>query len=118
MSPCFLDDVEKLLFEVIKDNKIDSSDLPQLILLVQKLYETIYSNKDIKIDKKNIPVECSNILKFICHFFIIERMSRTSENDSRVLLELIYKLIDSCIGLLSFPKNIKVKGCLSFLFGK
>jgi hypothetical protein len=26
-------------------------------------------------------------------------------------------LVDSCIGLLSFPKSIKTKGCLKKLFG-
>jgi hypothetical protein len=37
LSPDFLDDIEKPILKIVKDNKIDSNDLPQLILLIQNL---------------------------------------------------------------------------------
>ena len=118
LSPNFLDDVEKSLLEVIKDGKIDSNDLPHLILLIQKLYETIYKIKDMKLDSKTRTVICSEVLKNIAYFLIKERRIPIDEENSDLLLEQINALIDSCVGLLSFSKSIKVKGCLRSLFGK
>ena len=118
LTPNFLDDVEKSLLEVIKDGKIDSNDLPHLILLIQKLYETIYKIKDMKLDSKTRTVICSEVLKNIAYFLIKERRIPIDEENSDLLLEQINTLIDSCIGLLSFSKSIKVKGCLRSLFGK
>ena len=118
LTPNFLDDVEKSLLEVIKDGKIDSNDLPHLILLIQKLYETIYKIKDMKLDSKTRTVICSEALKNIAYFLIKERRIPIDEENSDLLLEQINTLIDSCVGLLSFSKSIKVKGCLKSLFGK
>ena len=118
LTPNFLDDVEKSLLEVIKDGKIDSNDLPHLILLIQKLYETIYKIKDMKLDSKTRTVICSEALKNIAYFLIKERRIPIDEENSDLLLEQINTLIDSCVGLLSFSKSIKVKGCLRSLFGK
>ena len=118
LTPNFLDDVEKSLLEVIKDGKIDSNDLPHLILLIQKLYETIYKIKDMKLDSKTRTVICSEALKNIAYFLIKERRIQIDEENSVLLLEQINTLIDSCVGLLSFSKSIKVKGCLRSLFGK
>ena len=118
LSPDFLDDIEKPLLKIVKDNNIDSNDLPQLILLIQKLYQIIYSNKINKINSKKIPLVCGQILKFICHFLILDERIKINETHTVIVIELINKLIDSCVGLLSFPKNIKVKRCFSSLFGK
>jgi hypothetical protein len=103
----FLDDIKKTFINVVKDNKIDSNDLPYLISIIEKLYESIYINKYIKIDKKKIPVVCSYLVKFIYRYFILDTRSRIIDNN--VFLELFDKLVDSCVGLLSFPKSIKLK---------
>jgi len=118
LTPNFLDDIEKLLLEVIKDGKIDSNDLPQLILLIQKLYETIYKMKEMKIDSKTRADICSEVLKNIVYFLVKERRIKIDEEKADLFLEQINTLIDSCVGLLRFSKYIKSKGCFSSLFGK
>ena len=118
VKPTFLDDVEKALLEVVKDGKIDSSDLPNLILLIQKLYEMVYAVKDIKLDVSKRSAICAELLKFISHYLIVERRIEIANDIQSQFLEQIDKLIDSCVGLLSFSKTIKVKGCFSSLFGK
>jgi hypothetical protein len=118
VSPTFLYDIEKSLLEVVKDGKIDSNDIPSLILLIQKLYETIYRIKDVKLDSKTRTVICSEALKIIVYFLITERRIKIDEANSALFLEQINLLIDSCVGLLSFSKTLKVKGCFDSLFGK
>ena len=118
VTPNFLYDIEKSLLEVIKDGKIDSNDIPSLILLIQKLYETIYRIKDVKLDSKTRTVICSEALKIIVYFLITERRIKIDEANSALFLEQINLLIDSCVGLLSFSQTLKVKGCFDSLFGK
>lgn len=118
INPTFIDDVEKSLLEVVKDGKIDSSDLPHLILLIQKLYEMVYAVKEIKLDGTKRALVCAELIKFISHYLIVERRIEIANDIQSQFLEQIDKLIDSCVGLLSFSKSIKVKGCFSSLFGK
>lgn len=117
ITPNFLDDVEKSLLSVIKDGKIDSNDLPHLVILIQKLYEIVYSIKEVKLDGKKRAVICAEILKLLCHYLIIERRIQIDSDIQSAFLEQIDKLIDSCVGLLSFSKSIKPKGCLKFILG-
>ena len=114
----FLYDVEKCLSELVKDGKIDSSDLPNLILLIQKLYEIVYVVKDINLDVSKRSLICGDIIKFIFHYLIVDRRIKISDDIKSKFLEQFDKLIDSCVGLLSFSKSIKVKGCFGSLFGK
>ena len=115
-SPDFLDDIEKSMVEIIKDNKIDSNDIPNLISVIQKLYELIYKNKDIKLDNNKCAEISSSVLKFIIHTLILERKIKINEENQVVILALIDKLIDSCINLISFQNSIKVKGFCKSIF--
>ena len=117
LSPSFLNDIEKSIVEIIKDDKIDANDIPNLILIIQKLYELIYKNKDIKIDSQKQGEICADVLKFIVHTLVLERKINIDQEKQAVFFELIDKLIDSCISLISFQKTIKIKGCLKSIFG-
>lgn len=112
-SPEFLNEIDKLANEIIKDNKIDSNDIPNLILLIKKLYELIYKLKDIKFDDAKKVEICSSILKFLIRFLIEERKVNIKSENKEIILELIDTLIDSCISLIHFSGNIKKNGCLS-----
>jgi hypothetical protein len=113
---CF-NDIEKAVNEIIKDGKIDSKDIPQFIVVVQKIYQIIYSLKDAKIDAKNRSEFTATVLKFIVHLLVLERKIKIEEDKQEQFLKDCDALIDACIGLLSFPKSIKTKGCLKKLFG-
>ena len=70
----------------------------------------------MKLESKTRTVICSEALKNIAYFLIKERRIPIDEEKSDLFLEQINTLIDSCVGLLSFSKSIKVKGCLKSLF--
>jgi hypothetical protein len=41
-TPSFLSEIEKSVSEVIKDNKIDTNDIPEFVIIVQILYENSF----------------------------------------------------------------------------
>ena len=116
-SPDCFNDIEKAVNEIIKDGKIDSKDIPQFIIVVQNIYQIIYSIKDAKLDAKKRSEFTANVLKFIVHLLVIERKIQVEEEKEAQFLTDCDALIDACIGLLSFPKSIKTKGCIKKIFG-
>ena len=116
-SPDCFNDIEKAVNEIIKDGKIDSKDIPQFIIIVQKLYQIIYSLKDIKLDSKKRSECTTNVLKYTIHLLVLERKIKIEEDLEAQFMTDCDALIDACISLLSFPKSIKTKKCLNKLFG-
>lgn len=117
LSPKTLTDIETAVVEIIKDSKIDSKDIPQLIVVIQKIYELIYSLKKVKFDANKRSEVTSTVLKLIVQILVLERKIKIEEEKQEEFLKAINILIDSCVGLLSFPKNLKSKGCLKKIFG-
>jgi len=114
-SPEFLNEIDKLVNEIIKDNKIDSNDIPNLILLIKKLYELIYKLKDVKLDDTKKVEICSSILKFLIRFLVEERKVNINSENKELVLELIDTLIDSCFSLIIFSSGIKNGSCVTFI---
>jgi len=112
VSPDTFNDIEKAIGDIIKDGKIDSKDIPQFMIVVQKIYQIVYSLKDTK---KHSEMTCS-VLKFVVHLLVLERKIIIDEDKETQFLTDCDLLIDACIGLLNFPKSIKTKGCLQKLF--
>ena len=54
----------------------------------------------------------STILKYIVHLLVLERKIKVNNEQQPEFLKESDALIDACVGLLSFPKSIKIKGCL------
>lgn len=117
LTPNTLTDIEKATIEIIKDGKIDSKDIPNLIVVIQRIYQFIYSLKSMKFDSKKCADITSTSLKFLLHILVLERKIKIDEDKQAVFLIQTEILIDSCIGLLSFSKSLKTKGCLKKLFG-
>ena len=117
LTPDTLTDIEKASIEIVKDGKIDSNDIPQFIILVQRIYQLIYSFKDTKIDAKKRSEFTATVLKFIVHLLVLERKIKIADDKQADFLKNCDILIDSCVGLLSFPKSLKTKGCLKKIFG-
>jgi hypothetical protein len=107
------DDLEKLIFGIIKDNKINVKEVPQLIIIIQKLYQTIYSLKikGIKINSRYCAIITETCLKYIYHLLVFKNKIILDEHEKPIFLGETNELIESCISLLKFPKAIKVKGC-------
>ena len=117
LSPNTLTDIEKATTEIIKDGKIDSKDIPNLIVVIQRIYQFIYSLKNVKLDAKKRADITSSSLKYLLHLLVLERKIKIDEDKQAEFLTQTDALIDSCIGLLSFSKSIKTKGCFKKIFG-
>jgi hypothetical protein len=111
-----LDDIKKSLLEVIKENKIDSNDIPHLISIIQSLYEIVCGLKDFHLDSQSRASICAEVLKFISHFLILDDQLCVDKLNQMTFLNQIDTLIDSCAGLLSFSSAIKVDGSCLFPF--
>jgi hypothetical protein len=111
LSPDTLTDIEKAMISIIKDGKIDSKDVPNIIVIIQRIYQFIYSLKDVKFDAKKRADITSTSLKYILHILVLERKIKIDEDKQGEFFIQTYYLIDSCVGLLSFPKSLKTKSC-------
>jgi hypothetical protein len=117
VTPNILTDIEKAMMETIKDGKIDSKDIPNLIIIIQSLYQFIYSLKDVKFDAKKRADITASSLKVILRLLVLERKIKIDEENQEEVLSQINTLIDSCISLLNYSKSLKPKRCLKKIFG-
>jgi hypothetical protein len=117
-SPELFGNIEKSIYEIMKDGKVDSNDIPHLIKIIQKLYEGIFTIKSIKLSNEKQTAICSELIKNVFKIMIKERKIKLELNKQEQFLEQFNKLIESCTSLLSFQKILKSKGCFSSLFGK
>ena len=115
-TPNTFNDIEKSIKEVISDGKINSSDIPQLIILVQSIYQVIYTIKNTKFDEVKIVDVTGKIIKFVIRILVEERKIKVDENNKEVFFKQTDLLVDSCVSLLIFPKTIKPKSCLQSIF--
>ena len=119
LTPNTLTDIEKAIIEIIKDCKIDSKDIPNLIVVIQRIYQFIYSLKNVKLDAKKRADITSSSLKYLLHLLVLERKIKIDEDPEKIyqFYTQVDALIDSCVDLLSYSKSLKTKGCLKKLFG-
>ena len=82
-SPECFNEIDLTLSQIIKDNKIDSNDIPNLLILVQKIYELVYKLKSVKLDKKQRIEISASILKFVIHTLVEERKIKIDENEKQ-----------------------------------
>jgi hypothetical protein len=118
VSPNLLNDIEKAMFEIMKDGKIDSNDIPYLITIIQKLYEFMFSLKIGKITTEKRAAICAEIIKFIVHVLIKERRIKVDPNKQEAFLSQFNALMDSCVSLLSLQSDLLSRGCCSCFFSK
>jgi hypothetical protein len=112
----FVDIVNSVL-NIIQDNKIDSKDVPIFMLLLQQLYEILYSLKELKkLSKSEIADSCGLILKFILHMLVDEGHIVIAEERKVEFLGEMDILIDTCISLIQLTKSLKPPSCIKKLF--
>jgi len=117
-SPNLLNDIEKAMFEIMKDGKIDSNDIPYLITIIQKLYEFMFSLKIEKLSTEKRSAICAEIIKFIVHVLIKERRIKVDPSKQDAFLSQFNALMDSCVSLLSLQSTLLSSGCCSCFFSK
>jgi hypothetical protein len=116
LNPNILQDIEKPVSEIIKDGNIDSKDIPNLVIVIQTIYKYIYSLKEIKLDTQKRADVTASMLKFILHVLVVERIIEIEKGKQVEFFKQTDLLIDSCIGLLSYSKTLKNKGCFKKIF--
>ena len=103
---------EGLILGIIKDNKINIDDTPNILLLLKNLYEILYKLKNKDINNSVI------ILKFIINVIIVNNIINKEDIDKLSLT--INTIIDTSSQLISIRKILKSEkksflGCLSIL---
>ena len=113
-SPHLLHDIEKAMFEIMKDGKIDSNDIPYLITIIQKLYEFLFSLKIKNMSTEKRAAICAEVIKFIVMVLIKERRIKVEHSKQEIFLGQFNALMDSCVTLLSLQSGLISRGCCFF----
>jgi hypothetical protein len=109
-NPVFFSDVEESLKKIVVDDKINTKDIPEVILLVGKIYEVINSkNNTSNID----PYE---VIKILLQTVFITYFKITNVNNPELEATILHIITVSIqlIKLQAFKPS--KKGCLSRLF--
>jgi len=117
-SPKTLDDIEKACNEVIKDGRIDSNDIPTLIIIIQRIYQITNSLRGLNINSFKQAKVTADTLKLIIQILVSEKKIIIEDGKKQEVLNQMDSLIDSCVSLLTYKNTIKPKGCLARLFSK
>ena len=112
--PNFFSEVEIILVNITQDNKIDSADIPNIIVLIQKLYILMVDLKSIKLNTVACSETCGSIIKIIIHVLVEEGVVKITTDNKEVFLANVDKLVDACVNLLKFTTQLKPKNCLHF----
>lgn len=110
-SPHLLNDIEKAMFEIMKDGKIDSNDIPYLITIIQKLYEFLFSLKIKNMSTEKRASICAEVIKFVVMVLIKERRIKVDASKQEIFIGQFNALMDSCVTLLSLQSGLISKGC-------
>ena len=115
----FFSDVEISLNKIILDNKIDTKDIPEIILLVAKVYEIITADTTVstKVVSKVDPYELIKTILNIVFTLYIE----TNKVQNKQLATELLKIIDVSIDLIKLKSiNLSKIGpkivCLHYIF--
>ena len=110
------DKIETNLFNIIKDDTINTNDVPDFIAILIVIYETIYNNEKSKMKKDELADTSGLIIKFILEVLVTENVIKIrDENKAKFLLD-INRLIDTCVTLVKLSKMVKAPSCLKRLF--
>tara|TARA_B110000285_G_C15124399_1_gene619240 strand:+ start:1721 stop:2341 length:621 start_codon:yes stop_codon:yes gene_type:complete len=115
-SPNAFVDIQKSLNSVVLDGKINSEDIPQLIVLVKGLYQTIVAVKNVKVSASKMTELVGGVIKIAFHVLVKKDKINLAEDKQDAFLYQFDELLDSCVSLLSFTASIKPVGCFKKLF--
>jgi hypothetical protein len=104
-SPDLFGIVEETLKKIILDDRIDTKDIPDILVLVSKVHKIIN-------DKKGIPkVDPYELIKTLLHLTLSVYLENYKVENQELLLELL-KIVDSSIDLIKLTPIVSKKvGC-------
>ena len=114
-NPNFFTEIENIFKAIIKDNVINSKDIPQILNLVVKVYELTKSKKQVpNVDPYDL-IELMLRILFVSYMQSLENPDNSNNEElANQLTEQIINLIRVSVELLKLPaiKNA-TKGCFS-----
>lgn len=107
-SPELINNIGFSIQKIISDNKIDTKDVPEILLLVNKVYSEINGKKNIQLNIQ--PYELIKILLHICFIVYIEN----NQIENTEIINNVLNIIDASISLIKLTpcKPLKV-GCFT-----
>jgi len=117
-DPAFFLSVENTFTEIVKGNKIDARDVPNIMALLINLYTIL---AELKFKPLNTQI-CGSVLKFIIAVIIKDKIVRIDNDNEKEFLICLALLIDSCIELTTLSNKVKktksifrsFTGCFTF----
>lgn len=109
--PEFFSKIEESFKKIVEDNKIDSSDVPELMNLFSNVYELLVV---LKLKKNTIELSdiCGDIIKLIFNIMISEKLIKFGADESKTTTECFNALVDSSISLIKLSKtSALIKAC-------
>ena len=111
LSPNSFVDIQNSLSSIVLDGKINSEDIPHLIVLVKSLYQTINAVKNSKVSAIKMTELVGGVIKLAFHVLVKEGKIKIDDDKHSVFLDQFDELVDSCVSLLSFTESLKPVGC-------
>ena len=106
----YFDHVEKLMKEIVHDNKIDARDVPKIMILLTELYKILKDVKDIEFDEQL----CGDVLKILFDIALKEQLIVIDEEDMELIISL-YEIVDTSISLMQTDTSGKKKGIIYYI---
>ena len=106
----YFDHVEKLMKEIVHDNKIDARDVPKIMILLTELYKILKDVKDTEFDEQL----CGDVLKIIFDVALKEQLIVLDEEDMG-LIKYLYEIVDTSISLMQTDTSGKKKGIVYYI---
>jgi hypothetical protein len=111
----FFSELEDTLKAILMDSKIDSKDIPSILVLLEKLYSFIYNHKDKKINTDKAAEICGFFIKITIYLLIEKKKLAIEDDKTDDFLEDMEKLITCCVSLIKVTSVLKPKKCRTFL---
>ena len=101
----YFDNIEEIMKDIVRDNKIDARDVPKIMLLLSELYNKLKQLKDVKFDEKL----CGEVLKILFNVALKEKLIPINEQDLD-LIKCVYEIVDTSITLMQTDTSGTKKG--------
>lgn len=103
-TPDSLLDIKTCILEIIKDGKIDASDIPQFLKIIKDVYTLFHTNNQI--NAENISYTVGSIIKYITH--IILAMYGLN---NPLLVNCCDALVNSSVEMIDLQSSLITKTC-------
>lgn len=101
---------EETLKQIILDNKIDTKDIPDILLLVSKVHNIIHNHKDCP------AMDYYDVIQSLIHVALVVYLEKINVKNSQLLLDVL-KIVKYSIDLIKIkPLKPKKVGCLFGIF--